>query len=86
VDLTTGIAISAAATIVFDENQPISTSTWTNTIDSVAPTSSVTALAATQSTTMINLNWSGSDNTGGSGIASYQILVLKPVRPPPKIS
>ena len=73
--LATGTAISALASIVFDTNAAISTATWTNTIDAVAPSSAVTALAATQASTHFALAWSGSDDANGSGIAAYTVYV-----------
>ncbi len=44
------------------------------TIDSVPPTSSVTVLPSTETSTSFTVSWSGSD-TGGSGIASYSVFV-----------
>jgi hypothetical protein len=41
--------------------------------DTTPPTSSVSPLPATESTTSFTLNWSGSDNAGGSGLANYDI-------------
>ena len=73
--LATGTAIHAQATIVFDNNAPIATPNILNTTDSVAPTSTVVALPATQSSANIQLTWSGSDDANGSGIANYQIFV-----------
>jgi len=43
--------------------------------DVTPPTSTVTALPATQTTTSFTVSWGGSDNSGGSGIASYDIWV-----------
>jgi RHS repeat-associated protein len=87
--LPTGIQIRNIAVITFDVNPPISTdqidpfdaSKGTdpakqalNTIDAGAPTSSVVALPVT-SPANFTLSWSGSDDTGGSGIATYDIYV-----------
>jgi len=47
----------------------------TTLIDTVAPTSSVGPLPATINTTSFSVTWSGSDNPGGSGIASYDVYV-----------
>ena len=44
-------------------------------LDTVAPTSSVRLLPATINTTSFSVTWSGSDNPGGSGIASYDVYV-----------
>jgi RHS repeat-associated protein len=73
--LTTGQKINASASIVFDVNTPIATNIFTNTIDSGAPSGSVKALAAITRSNSVPLSWSGHDDTGGSGIASYDILV-----------
>ncbi|HEY1686274.1 MAG TPA: RHS repeat-associated core domain-containing protein [Tepidisphaeraceae bacterium] len=73
--LTTGATISAQASIVFDNNAAIATSTVTNTIDAVAPTSTITALPATATSTYFNLTWTGTDDANGSGIAGYNIYV-----------
>lgn len=47
----------------------------TTTVDAVPPTSSVAALPAYTAATRFTVAWSGSDNTGGSGIASYDVYV-----------
>ena len=71
-DLATGSIVSAQASVVFDENAPISTPLFTNTIDAAAPTSAITALAAHEAPSF-TLQWSGSDDAGGSGLAYYDI-------------
>ena len=73
--LSTGTTINNQATVVFDTNAPINTPSVTNTVDSGAPTSSVSALPSTESAADFTVNWSGSDDTGGSGIADYNIYV-----------
>jgi hypothetical protein len=70
--LATGTAITNQATVVFDQNAPILTPVWTNTIDQEAPVSKMTALPTTQPA-LFNLAWSGTDV--GSGIAQYNIYV-----------
>jgi RHS repeat-associated protein len=72
--LANGTTIVNQGSIVFDVNAAISTNSVTNTIDSVYPTSSVTALPATTTATSFPVSWSGSDS-GGSGIADYDIYV-----------
>jgi RHS repeat-associated protein len=72
--LANGTTISNQGSIVFDVNSAISTNTVTNTIDSVYPTSSVSALPATTTAASFPVSWSGSD-PGGSGIADYDIYV-----------
>ena len=71
---TSDLAIGAQATVVFDTNAPISTRSIVNTIDTLPPASSVTALPATTAGNTINLSWSGSDGAG-PGIATYSIFV-----------
>ena len=46
-----------------------------NTIDSGAPTSSVTSPPGTESSITFPVSWSGQDDAGGSGIAGYNIWV-----------
>jgi uncharacterized repeat protein (TIGR01451 family) len=55
--------------------QPTLTTIPATTVDAVAPTSSVVALQATTSTPTFTVSWSGSDNPGGSGIATYDVYV-----------
>ena len=72
--LATGTTITQHASVVFDINAPIVTNTVTNTIDSVAPTSSVNSLPA-NSLASFPVSWSGQDDAGGSGIAFYDVYV-----------
>jgi hypothetical protein len=88
--LATGTPIRNVALITFDGNQPIATDQINDedptqgidpnkqalvTIDSGPPTSSVTALPATEPSSNFAVNWPGQDDAGGSGIASYDIYV-----------
>ncbi len=68
----TGTTIGASASVVFDTNAPVVTSPITNTIDTGAPTSSVATLASTVGASF-PVTWSGTDDTGGSGVASYDV-------------
>ncbi len=72
--LASGTQITEQTGIIFDLNTPVQTPVALNTIDAGSPTSSVTALSA-QSPNSFTVNWSGSDDTGGSGIAHYDIYV-----------
>ncbi len=74
-NLTTGTTLVNQASIIFDDNDPLLTPSRTNTIDAGAPTSTVTALPATTTTTTFTVNWSGNDDAGGSGIAFFDIFV-----------
>jgi len=69
----TNTEIQNQATIVFDNNAPLSTQTWLNTIDNTAPTSRVTALPATETSSTFTVQWSGTDL--GAGIQYYTIYV-----------
>jgi hypothetical protein len=73
--LPSGTVIDNRGQIIFDYNDPIETPEVHNTLDAAAPTSSVMALPTTTTDRVLNLNWSGVDETGGSGIASYTIYV-----------
>jgi hypothetical protein len=64
--------IGAQASVVFDTNAPIATAALSATLDTIAPTSSVSALPA-QSYANVPVRWSGTDV--GSGVASYTIYV-----------
>ncbi len=86
-NLSTGTEIRNVAAIVFDGNAVITTdqvddddaSKGTDptkedllTIDAGAPTSTVTALPGVSGTSF-TVNWSGQDDAGGSGIATYDV-------------
>ena len=71
---TNGTQIHAQATVVFDNNAPLNTANIGNTFETTPPTSSVTALPATTTSTSFTVSWSGSDGKG-SGIADYNVFV-----------
>ncbi|MGC9318673.1 MAG: DUF7619 domain-containing protein [Armatimonadota bacterium] len=79
--LPEGTVIENAADITFDTNEPLTTNAVTNTIDSGAPTSSVTDLPPTSEETEFELSWAGSDDEQGSGLAEYDIFVSDNGRP-----
>jgi hypothetical protein len=72
--LATGTQITEQTSIVFDSNASVQTPVALNTIDAGTPSSSVSPLAS-QSNANFTVNWSGTDDIGGSGIASYDIYV-----------
>lgn len=76
--LSSGTIIQNRASIKFDYNPwiyaPMDSSYVINTIDAEPPSSSVDVLADSTSGSNLNVGWSGSDETGGSGIASYSIF------------
>jgi hypothetical protein len=71
----TGTVITNKATIIFDNNEPIDTNPWWNTVDSGVPTSAVSALPSVSSNTIFTVSWFGVDDKGGSGVGSYDIFV-----------
>lgn len=73
--LPTGTLITNRATVFFDQNEPISTRTVTNTIDGTAPTSSVTPLPSVVVDTNLVVSWSGTDDPTGSGLKNFDIYV-----------
>ncbi len=87
--LTTGTLINNVANITFDQGEIIATDQINDddpgqginpaleapvTIDSGPPTSTVATLPSSTPPTF-TVNWSGHDDTGGSGIASYSVYV-----------
>jgi len=64
-----------SARIIFDENDPIDTPVWSNTLDTEAPTSTVQSLDSLQTETDFTVNWSGSDDA--SGIETYTVYVAE---------
>ena len=74
-DIATGATIANTATIIFDNNEPINTPSVFNTIDAGAPNSQLTVSTTFTSDTTFTVSWSGRDDTGGSGVASYDIVV-----------
>ena len=88
--LPTGTAIRNVALIQFDANTIIATNqvdehdpsqgTDPNkealvTIDAVAPTSNVLPLTSPTATAQFLVQWTGQDDTGGSGLATFDIFV-----------
>jgi len=73
----TGTVINANATVIFDAGLPDQSSLDTapifNTIDTGPPTSRVGPLPPTEASPTFTVTWSGQDDPGGSGIASYDI-------------
>jgi hypothetical protein len=78
-NVPTGTAISNKASIVFDTNQPLETPVWLNTLDKTSPTSTISVLAATQTSLTFPVRWQGSDV--GAGIGTYDVYVSEDSRP-----
>ena len=88
--LATGTQITNVAGVIFDGQSVIMTNQVSETdpsqgtdpskealvtIDSGSPTSSVTALPSTESSSSFVVSWSGQDDSKGSGIGRYSIYV-----------
>ncbi|MCY2987964.1 MAG: dockerin type I domain-containing protein [Planctomycetota bacterium] len=95
--LPTGTQIRNVALIQFDYTEIIATNQvdphdpakgtdpameCLNTIDAVAPSSSVQSLPATTATAQFIVQWSGQDDAGGSGIRAYDVFVTTDAGPP----
>jgi hypothetical protein len=65
---------SVATDNLGDSQATPSSAQATTTVDTVAPTSSVTALPSFEPG-MFTVTWSGSDNSGGSGLATFDVFV-----------
>jgi hypothetical protein len=70
--LATGTVIQAQASVVFDNNPAMLTQAVSNTIDAVAPSSSVDVLPSKEAP-QFTLQWGGTDDFNGSGLADYNI-------------
>ena len=76
--LPTGEAITDSATIVFDQNAPIATADWIDTIDASTPSSHIPSVAtapAGGSCGDLDVSWAGTDT--GAGIDHYEIYVSR---------
>ncbi len=73
--LPSGTEIRNQAEIVFDVNDPILTPQTVHTLDNVPPTSAVTALPEAVGTSDFMFEWSGQDDSNGSGIENYDLYV-----------
>lgn len=68
-------SVIAQADIIFDDNGIIRTPSTFNTLDAVAPASSVQSPIEVIDSTSIRVTWSGADDSTGSGIAAYTVYV-----------
>jgi PKD repeat protein len=73
-DVAGGDVVSAQANIFFDENEPILTNIWSNTVDEAAPVSSLNATATMINDSVFTVSYTG-DDAQGSGIAKYFLKV-----------
>ena len=73
--MPTGTRLANSAAIVFDDNEPIITNTVQNTLDAFAPSSAVAQLPAVSDDPAFLVSWSGGDDSTGSGMKSFDVLV-----------
>jgi len=70
-----GEIIENRATIVFDENAPITTNTWVNVLDGISPSTTEVTAAYDKQNEVINLELEVEDNEGGSGVGEIAYFV-----------
>ena len=73
--LPTGTQITNEASIIFDYNPAIVTDEVLNTIDNGAPSSQVLSLPTSTAKVPFIVQWTGQDDGGGSGVASYDVYL-----------
>jgi len=78
-DLPDGVEISNRAAIVFDNEAPIITPTWTNVVDTIAPVSAITTCEARNDSTVV-LHFEASDNR--SGVWKYDLYAQEGTEAP----
>jgi large repetitive protein len=71
----TGTRIQNQALIVFDNNEPLETTPVWNTLDTGMPASAVLTATSMTEGGDVTLTWDGADDSGGSGVKSYDIYV-----------
>jgi hypothetical protein len=72
--LSTGDSVDNQARIIFDENYPIDTPVWSNTIDEDPPSSAMLPLPATQPSESFEIQWLGTD--AQAGVRYYYIIAI----------
>ncbi|RLD22364.1 MAG: hypothetical protein DRI69_01410 [Bacteroidetes bacterium] len=77
----TGDTVVARADIIFDGNEAIATNVWTNLIDALPPTTMMDTLPPQGTADTLLLSWSGSDDSGGSGIREFEIYMSRDSAP-----
>jgi RHS repeat-associated protein len=70
-----GTAVNAQARVFFDDNPFIDTNVHLNTLDTVAPTASVSSMPTMTQSIAMTVSWSGSD--ADSGLAGYDVWVAE---------
>ncbi|MDB5349218.1 MAG: hypothetical protein JWN86_465, partial [Planctomycetota bacterium] len=73
--LPTGTTIQAQARVLFNTAAPQDTAILADTIDSVAPTTSLTAVPVEAGSAELDVRWTATDEAGGSGVAHVTVYV-----------
>ena len=74
-NVNSGEAIKNSATIVFDENPAITTNTWVNIIDTIAPVTNSLAANYIEANNAISIQVDAADNNEGSGVGELSYFV-----------
>ncbi len=72
--LQSGVSIENRATIIFDINEPITTNTWVNILDTIAPNTEMNPISFSAGDSLITISCNATDNENGSGIGGYQFF------------
>jgi len=72
--LESGVPIENRATIVFDLNAPITTNTWSNVLDKIAPVTVMNPINYSAGDTLVNVSCSAVDNENGAGVGRYEFF------------
>ena len=73
--LATGAQVSAQARVFLDTSAPQDTNTVTSTIDSTAPTTTLTATPIVVGSSDYQVQWTATDDNGGSGVKGVTVYV-----------
>jgi len=76
-NLTSGTSIKNRATIVFDNNKPIATNEFVNTLDYLPPTTTMKSIPTSMTASKLVVRWTGVDEQNGSGVQSYTVYAQK---------
>jgi YD repeat-containing protein len=73
--LATGTQISAQARVLFDTSAPQDTNTVTSTVDTTAPSTTLTATPIAPGSPDYQVQWTAVDDNGGSGVKGVTVYV-----------
>jgi uncharacterized membrane protein len=76
-NLASGTSIKNRATIVFDNNKPIATNEFVNTLDYLPPTTTMKSIPTSMTAAKLVVRWTGVDEQNGSGVQSYTVYAQK---------